>query len=947
MRQATSSFRHHRRPQRHRHRHRRGRALAGGAQILFVRDVTQPDPQPSSTFLPGLLARLAGAGARRPGLVLLLALVLAVLSIAVARERLGISTDVDELFSASLPWKQRQAAFASAFPQFQDLVVVLVDPASLDAPPEAADEAANQLAAVLAQDHVHFASVRRPDSNPYFDREGLLFLDRPTLTSLLDHTIDAQPFLGQLAADPSARGLFGALSLLAEGARRGQADLTGFMPALEAFHGALAAAARPGAPPLSWQNLLGGKGLSELAGRFRFILVQPRLDYGAIAPGGIATDAIRAAAAALPDVRAGLARVRLTGSVPLADEEFATVAQGAVIGLLASLALVTLWLFLAVGSWRLVLPIVLTLLLGLLLTTLFAALAVGRLNLISVAFAILFVGIAVDFAIQFSVRFREQLYVKHERVIQTSGDAASGHHAQHERVIQTSGDAASGHHALVPALAETGRLAGGQILVAALATSAGFLAFVPTDFTGVAELGLIAGAGMLIAFACTLCFLPACLAALRPRAGGTEVGLAWAGRLDAPIVRHRRVLLALCLLPGLAGALLLPRLPFDSDPLHTKNPGTESMRALADLIANPLTSPYSVDILAANAPAADALAARLRQLKLVDSVTTLDSFVPTDQTERLALIADAASVLTPTLDVATPAPPPDAAALRAAATTAATALAGAATAGPVFASLAHDLASLAALSDPALLAASAGLTRYLPMQLAHLRTALSARPVTSADIPKSLARDWELPDGRVRVNAVARPGGRDRAGQQAFVAEVRTVAPDVGGSAVTIVATTDTIISAFRSAAIGALLAIAVILLVALRRLTDMALVLAPLLLSGLLTALAVVLLPLPINFANIIALPLLLGVGVSFNIYFVMNWRAGATHPLGSATARAVLFSALTTATAFGSLALSAHPGTASMGRLLLLSLGCTLFATLIFIPSLLACLRPPHKSP
>ena len=139
------------------------------------------------------------------------------------------------------------------------------------------------------------------------------------------------------------------------------------------------------------------------------------------------------------------------------------------------------------------------------------------------------------------------------------------------------------------------------------------------------------------------------------------------------------------------------------------------------------------------------------------------------------------------------------------------------------------------------------------------------------------------------------------------------------------------------------MVAIAAILFVVLRRVRDVVLVLAPLPLSSLLTLLVAVLLPLPLNFANIIALPLLLGVGVSFNIYFVMNWRAGRTRLLGSATARAILFSALTTGTAFGSLALSAHPGTASMGELLLISLGCTLLASLVFIPALLASLRPP----
>ena len=97
-----------------------------------------------------------------------------------------------------------------------------------------------------------------------------------------------------------------------------------------------------------------------------------------------------------------------------------------------------------------------------------------------------------------------------------------------------------------------------------------------------------------------------------------------------------------------------------------------------------------------------------------------------------------------------------------------------------------------------------------------------------------------------------------------------------------------------------------------------------------------------PLNFANIIALPLLLGVGVSFNVYFVMNRRAGETAVLGSATARGVLFSALTTAATFGVLALSHHPGTASMGDLLLLSLACTAATTLLFLPALLAWSGP-----
>jgi predicted RND superfamily exporter protein len=232
--------------------------------------------------------------------------------------------------------------------------------------------------------------------------------------------------------------------------------------------------------------------------------------------------------------------------------------------------------------------------------------------------------------------------------------------------------------------------------------------------------------------------------------------------------------------------------------------------------------------------------------------------------------------------------------------------------------------------------------QFLPAQLGRLRTALGAKKVSASDVPEELRRDYVLPDGRARIQVVPRAAVGDSDVLRRFVAEVRSVAPDAGGPAVAIVSTSNTIIGAFRDAALGAILAITIILLLALRKLLDAALVLAPLLLSAAMTVVVVEAAGISLNYANIIALPLLLGVGVSFNIYFVMNWRAGTPPLLTSATTRAVVFSALTTGTAFGSLALSAHPGTASMGTLLLISLGCTLLATLVFVPALLGRIAP-----
>ena len=863
-------------------------------------------------MLTRLLVALADFSRRNALAVVLACVVLAVFSTWIAMRGLGISTDTDQMFAKTLPWRQNAIRFNQDFPQFTDLLVAVIDARI----PEEADSTAAALAARLSTDHAHFISVRRPDASPYFQKEGLLLLDKKQLSDLMDRTIDAQPFLGQLVADPTARGLFSALSLLGMGVTHGDADLTPYLAPIRGFHQALADALAGHPQPLSWQSLLGGN-VADLAGKYRFVLVQPRQNFGALEPGGDATKAMRADIAQLPFVEAGTARVRITGQIALADDQFASVAQGAVWGLAGSVVLITVWLFLAVHTWRLIVPILGTLALGLSLTLLFATLAVGTLNLVSVAFGVLFVGIAVDFAIQFSVRYRERRF--------EYPDPAE-------------------------AMRQNARRVGGQILVAATATSAGFLAFVPTSFIGVAELGLIAGAGMLIAFACTMGFLPAAITLCRPRGEGRLVGFAWAGPLDPLVARRRWPILAVAGVLAVLAVGVSPYLVFDSDPLDTQNPHTEAMQTLRDLLNNPVTNPYSIDVLTPNVDAARALAAKVKPLPTVAQVIDVASFLPDDQQQKLAIIADAQSILAPTLaPPATPPAPITPDQVRLAAKTALAQIDPALAKLPPdhpLAAIAGDLRQLQTASDQVAIATNAALTRFLPDELDRLRTALSAEPVTLASIPAEVSRDWLLPNGEARVQVMPKDLGKGSRGLQRFVEEVTRVAPDAGGPAVTIEATSKTIVDAFRDAAIYAVLAIAVILGIALRRLRDVVLVLAPLILSALLTLLVAVALPLPLNFANIIALPLLLGVGVSFNIYFVMNWRDGRHALLGSATARAIVFSALTTSTAFGSLALSAHPGTRSMGELLLISLACTLVASLVFIPALLASLMPRHTS-
>ncbi len=856
-------------------------------------------------LLQRLLAHLVTASRRYARAVVLAGILLAGGAGFYASRHLGVNTNTDEMFSASLPWRQREIAFERAFPELQGLLVAVIDARA----PEAGEETARDLARALRPDQRLFSMVSRPGSSPYFSKEGLLFLSTSDLTRLLNRIVDAQPFLGKLAQDPTARGLFSALGLLGQGVVHGGANLAPYRSELLAFHRAMGAALSGHAAPLSWQQMLSGD-LANVAGPYQFVLFKPRQDFHALEPGGAATAAIRAAAARLPFVKSGQARVRITGSVALADAQFASVAKGTVTGLIVSVVLITLWLTLAVRSWRLIVPILATLVLGLMLTLFFATAAIGTLNLVSVGFGILFVGIAVDFAIQFTVRFREAR--------RETGDTPG-------------------------ALSLTARRAGGAILVASLATAAGFLAFVPTDFAGVAELGLIAGAGMLIAFLCTMTFLPAAITLLHARDEQREVGFAWGRAADRLIARwHAPVLLAFAALV-VASLALVPRLAFDSNPLDTQNPDTEAMRTLRDLMNRPLTNPYGIDILAPNLATAQALAAKLKSLPDVSHVVTLSSFVPQEQKQKLAMVNEAADIMAPSL---LPPPDPRAAApadIRSAARSALDQVEPALHLLPPdspLAQIAGDLRAVARAPDNTVRTIGIALTQFLPLELDRLRTALQAAPATLGSVPGELRRDWVLPDGRARIQVLPVEAAESSAGLHRFVAEVTRVAPNAGGTAVTVVATSDSIVSAFRSAALAAVLAIAAILLIALRSLRDAALVLAPLLLSAALSVLVMVLLPLDLNYANIIALPLLLGVGVSFNIYFVMNWRAGRRDMLASATARAVAFSALTTGTAFGSLALSAETGTASMGELLLISLGCTLVASLLFVPALLAAL-------
>jgi hopanoid biosynthesis associated RND transporter like protein HpnN len=843
---------------------------------------------------------------RHAALVTLLGLVLAGVGASFAVTHFSMSSDTEGLISPKLPWRQRETAFNKLFQAESGRIVIVIDGAT----PELADAAARDLTDRLSAHPDLFHKVERPGD--FFAREGLLYEPYDKVRSQLDQLINAQPFLGPLAADPTLRGLAGALDTSLTGVAAGQARLAQLDPPLKALADTLDAR-RAGKPAFfSWRRLISGAAPDARETR-QIVLADPVLDYSRLMSGAKASDFIRQTARDLGETAAHGVTVRLTGDVPLQDEEFASLGEGA--GLIAGLAggAILLMLFFAVRSPRIILAIVVTTLLGLICAAAAGLLVFHTFNVISVAFIPLFVGLGIDFGIQFSVRFRTE------------------------------------HRPGVPldaALTGAAEGIGRQLTLAAAAIASGFLAFAPTNYVGVSQLGVIAGLGMVIALLLNLSVLPALLRLLRPPAARVVEGPDPLEAVDRFVLGHRRLVVGGALVAALICAAALPLLRFEFNALHLKNAHSESVSTLLSLMSDPDQNPNTMEVVTPSLAAADALAPRLARLPQVRETRTLSSFIPDDQPRKLAAIGDAAQLLDLTLDPLIMAPPPTDAETRAALAATAARLRAAAAKDPGHGGpatrLAADFEALAAGPAAERTAVEGLIMKPFQTLLAQTQLALQAQPVSLASLPANLVADWRAPDGQARVSVIPKGDSNDNRVLLKFIAAVRAVAPDATGAALDIEEAGRTVSGAFAEAGLLSFLVITALLFAVLRRVRDVAITMAPIVLTGLLTLGSCVAIGQPLNFANIIALPLLFGIGVAFHIYFVMAWRSGGEHLLQSSLSRAVFFSALATATGFGSLWASSHPGTASMGKLLMISLIWTLVSALLFQPALMG---PPPK--
>ncbi len=822
-----------------------------------------------------------------------------------------LNSDINALLPTNVPWRKHEIAFEKAFGRFDLLEAVVEAPT-----PELAAAATSELTRALEADKTRFNSAANVGESAFFRRHGLLYLSTEELKRTAAGLIEGEPIIHDIATDRSLRGLVAGLEDALLGLQANRLKLDDFARPLNMVSDSLEKVLAGKPSSFSWQVLTEGQAAASPSERLGFVEVNPIIDFNSVEPGQEAETAIHHLAA--PIAAKYQASVKVTGPIAIDDEEFGSIKENAVRNGVVTVAIVLFILWLALRSGRLILALAVNLVVGLAATAALGLLMIGAFNIISIYFAVLFVGIGVDFAIQFSVRYRDERH--------RLGDLRSALHSAASRVAM-------------------------PLALASLATAAGFFSFLPTQYKGVSELGQIAGVGMLIAFVTSMTLLPALIRLANPPGEPEALGYTFLAPVDEYLARHRMPIIVGTLLVVACVSPVLGWLQFDFNPFNLQNPNSEAISTYLELRKDRAIGANNAQAMAPSLEQANAVAARLAKLPEVENVRTLSTFIPSDQAQKIPIIRRVAAKLAGAFNADESSPPPTDAENVDALKEGAQRLKEAAAdrQGPGATAMRRLAALLAKLADAnAEMRDKASETFISPLNadLADLQASLEAKPVTQAELPPALVNDWIAPSGVARLSIMPKANPDDSAAVRTFVRAVLAVEPNAAEGPIATIEAGDMILRAFVEAGAWAVASIAVLLFLFLRRLGDVMLTLVPLALAGLVTMEAMTLLGMPFNFANIIALPLLLGVGVAFKIYYIVAWREGTTHLLQTPLTRAVFYSALTTATAFGSLWFSSNPGASSMGQLLALSLVCTLAAAVLFQPILMGKpRRPPDR--
>ncbi|MEO1467868.1 MAG: MMPL family transporter [Pseudomonadota bacterium] len=825
-----------------------------------------------------MASALALAAHDRPRLTLGLLGVLVALAVWTA-SGLGVDTDSSRMLDPDLPFQSRAQALNQAFPGIKNTVLVVVRSPHRDA----ADATAGALVAALAAEPGAVARAFSPAADPFLVGHGLLYDDISDLRATLDRLGQSSNLIAALRAGQTLPGFLEALDRAMLQAAGGGGDPAALGPLMQAAADVFESATAGVPRPFDWAGVL-EEGRGDVT---RVVTVEPVLDYARLNPARPALEAVAVAVAGLDPSLTALVEIGVTGDPALRAEELSSVTATLPVSLGLSLLLVAAILWLALGRAARVGLALAAVLLTLVLTAGAAGAVVGALNLVSVAFVVLMVGLGIDFAIHLLAHLDE--------------DRGRG-------------------LATRAALAASTRSIGGALLLSAATTALAFLAFTTTAFIGMAQLGMIGAAGVLIACLVAMTLIPAATALVPSLAVGR-------GPLGVPTPRAggRQALAIGALAIGAAAALFAPAARFDADPMGLRNAAAPSVVAYGWLGEAPGASPLRLSLLAGDAQTAAASAATAEALDEVASASWLDDLVPADQDAKL----DELDLAWPSLDYAvngepvalTEAPGGDIVPRLAAYDAP-----GAARLGAAIAAWREGAAAVPPVE--------AALFRFFPALIDRLALVMEAGPVAAADLPPVLRERFVAPDGRLRVDIAPAGDMDDPVARAAFVDAVAAALPEAGGPPAQVEGAARAVGGAMAQAVALALAATAIAALLVLRSALMVGAILAPLALAAAVTLAASVLLDLPFNYANVIVLPLMIGIGVDTGIHIAV--RAGRTGtasagdgPAGgvfaTSTPRAALASALTTIGAFGTLALSDHAGTASMGVMLVIALAAS----------------------
>ncbi|MDA8703304.1 MMPL family transporter, partial [Pseudomonadales bacterium] len=836
----------------------------------------------------------------------------------VSVDRFSINSEMNDLIEQDTAWRRDFDAFADQFPSLIQTAFVVVSGPSV----KGVENTSKRLGENLLSTMDVFQEVYAPATDGFFRDHLLLYLDYETLSELADKLAEAQPMLTAVAEDQS---LIGVLKLLRSSAENDPVE--GLEPILRLLAESAEAVHRGERGEVSWTDEL----FERDGTQYQLIILKGYTDHGLEQPNAVTIENIRKIIAQT-EIDPGV-NVRITGEIALEFEEIAAAKEGVKIAGIVSLVLLTLLLSFGVRSFRVVVVSLLQLFVGIVWTSAYALLTVGEYNTLSLIFLVMFFGLGIDFALHFCLRYQEALLPS-----KTSANLLPDNQSLEngsERDVKN-------QQALQAATSSVGR----AIVLCTVTTALGFLSFVPTEYKGLADLGVISAGGMVIAAFLTFTLIPAFFAFFGPpkRNFDPNFSLGWISSL----VKHPRKVMSVLVFAAIGASYVASQTYFDFSVLALRDPDSESMSTLRELQREGVVTDYSLSLLTQSRGNDSSLVSQLEALPTVEGIRTPESFLPKDQSDNLELLDDIQTLLWSAIEPVRQAQPPSEEQLSQAVRRTAQVIGDAGYEAPDLQAANERLrvSMIALLNDgPEALSRwqSASLSNLLE-ELAWLRRALAVEQIEFSQLPKSLRSRLVGTDGSFHTVLLPAEDISNVASLRAFLEEVRGIVPEATGRPVIEWGVGKIVVDAFTQAMIFALCAIALVLLVTLRSVLNAALVFAPLFLTAVFVMAIAVALNMPLNMANILVVPLIFGLGVDNGIHVVERFLHDKNFEslMSSSTPRAILLSSLTTLGTFASLSLSPHQGTASIGLLLSIAVALLLVFAVFLLPVLLGIAHP-----